>query len=119
MQSKKRIVVLLLILSSIALMLLTQIFPHWTVAQASYQVTVRSRQELSNVTVWAQTYGSFDTLIYAFDNKTADADYAVKTNSGKIVGPNITVTTLTLIIRSLRAGGSVNVTFPLVPLGRP
>jgi len=116
MLSKKRTVALLFILSSIVLMMLIQISPHWTAARASYLVTVTSKEELGNVTVSAQTYGSFNTSAYSFENRTANANYVVTTQSGKLAGTNTTVTTLTVFIRWLRAGGAVNVTFPLVPL---
>lgn len=117
MLTGKRTVALLVILFSIILMTLIQVSPHWTAARATYQVTITSREELHNVRVLAQTYGSFNTTVYSYDDGTADANYTVGTQSGKLAGTNTTVTTLAVLVRVLRACREVNVTFPLAPLG--
>jgi len=117
MLSRNQTFAALLILWSITLVLLVNISPHWTAARASYQVTVVSKDEIRNLSVSAQTYDSFNTSAYSFPNMTADANYTVGTQSGKLAGTNTTVATFGIFIRRLRAGGEVSVIFPLVPLG--
>jgi membrane associated rhomboid family serine protease len=117
MLTERRTVALWVVLSLAVLMTLTRVSPHWTAARAAYQVTVRSKEELDNIIVWSQTYGSLNTTAYSYSETTPDANYTVTTQSGKLAGTNTTVTTLSLSIRRLRAGGEVSATFPLVPLG--